>query len=69
MSIIDTASAISTPFIQKCSENKKTSGTKNIIDFKKFVIVHKYAFPITLKVVFHINNIALNIKNIAIKKL
>ena len=57
-------SANNTPFIQKLFPNMYTSGIKKIIDFNIFVIVDKYAFQITLKAAFHINNIALNIKNI-----
>ena len=57
-------SANNTHFIQKLFPKIYTKGIKNTIDFKIFVIVDKYAFQITLNAAFHINNIALNIKNI-----
>jgi hypothetical protein len=41
-----------------------TKGSNKTIDFNTFVIVDRYAFPITLNAAFHMNNIALKIKNI-----
>lgn len=60
----DNDSAASTHFIPKLFHKKYTSGIKRITDFNIFVMVDKYAFPITLNAAFQINKIALNIKNI-----